>query len=163
MSLGSTTAFWGAVYNNTVSGSANVQSSSDGQLRRLSSSAKYKKDIETLDHETADKVLELRPVWFKAKESNVDNKEGWSYVGLIAEEVAEIEPRLVFYKTVEVGVDESGNQTFEVLETPIPEGVQYEKLSVYLLDVVKREKARSNDLEQRLIALEAKVAELEAK
>jgi hypothetical protein len=163
LSLGSTTAFWGAVYNNTVSGSANVQSSSDGQLRRLSSSAKYKKDIETLDHETADKVLELRPVWFKAKESNVDNKEGWSYVGLIAEEVAEIEPRLVFYKTVEVGVDESGNQTFEVLETPIPEGVQYEKLSVYLLDVVKREKARSNDLEQRLIALEAKVAELEAK
>ena len=113
----------------------------------------------------------MRPVWFRAKESNTDNPEQWSYVGLIAEEVAEIEPRLVFYKTVEVNYDENGNvitdengkPTYETLETPVPESVQYEKVAVYLLDVVKREKARSNDLEQRLIALEAKVAELEAK
>jgi hypothetical protein len=169
--LSSTNAYWNGVYNTVVSASANVLSSSDMQLRRTSSSARYKKDIETLEHEVADKVLDLRPVWFKAKESNTDNPEQWSYVGLIAEEVAEVEPRLVFYKTVEVNYDENGNvitgedgkPTYETLETPIPESVQYEKVAVYLLDVVKREKARSNDLEQRLIALEAKVAELEAK
>jgi len=168
--LSSTNAYWDGVYNTVVSASANVLSSSDMQLRRTSSSARYKKDIETLEHEVADKVLDLRPVWFKAKESNTDNPEQWSYVGLIAEEVAEVEPRLVFYKTVEVNYDENGNvitgedgkPTYETLETPIPESVQYEKVAVYLLDVVKREKARSNDLEQRLIALEAKVAELEA-
>lgn len=169
--LSSTNAYWNGVYNTVVSASANVLSSSDMQLRRTSSSAKYKKDIETLEHEVADRVLDLRPVWFRAKESNTDNPEQWSYVGLIAEEVAEIEPRLVFYKTVEVNYDENGNvitdengkPTYETLETPVPESVQYEKVAVYLLDVVKREKARSNDLEQRLIALEAKVAELEAK
>jgi hypothetical protein len=169
--LSSNNAYWNGVYNTVVSASANVLSSSDMQLRRTSSSARYKKDIETLEHEVADRVLDLRPVWFKAKESNTDNPEQWSYVGLIAEEVAEVEPRLVFYKTVEVNYDENGNvipgedgkPTYETLETPIPESVQYEKVAVYLLDVVKREKARSNDLEQRLIALEAKVAELEAK
>jgi hypothetical protein len=169
--LSSTNAYWNGVYNTVVSASANVLSSSDMQLRRTSSSARYKKDIETLEHEVADRVLDLRPVWFKAKESNTDNPEQWSYVGLIAEEVAEVEPRLVFYKTVEVNYDENGNvitgedgkPTYETLETPVPESVQYEKVAVYLLDVVKREKARSNDLEQRLIALEAKVTELEAK
>lgn len=163
--LSSTNAYWDGVYNTVVSASANVLSSSDMQLRRTSSSARYKKDIETLEHEVADKVLDLRPVWFKAKESNTDNPEQWSYVGLIAEEVAEVEPRLVFYKTVEVNYDENGNvitgedgkPTYETLETPIPESVQYEKVAVYLLDVVKREKARSNDLEQRLIAIEAKL------
>jgi hypothetical protein len=166
--LSSTNAFWNAIYNTTLAGTANIQSSSDFQLRRTTSSAKYKKNIESLDHDVADKVLELRPVWFRAKEPNVDNKEEWSYVGLIAEEVAEVEPRLVFYKTVEPEVDKDGNlQTdeegkpkFEVLETPIPESVQYDKITVYLLDVVKREKARSNDLEQRIIALENLVASL---
>jgi hypothetical protein len=155
-------AYWNSIYNTTLTGTANVQSSSDMQLRRTTSSAKYKKDIEPLEHEVADKVLELRPVWFRAKEPNVDNKEEWSYVGLIAEEVAEVEPRLVFYKTVEVDYDETGHvitdengaPTYETLETPIPESVQYDKLTVYLLDVVKREKDRSNELEQRIIALE---------
>jgi hypothetical protein len=160
--LNSTIAYWNAIYNTTLSGTANVQSSSDMQLRRTTSSAKYKKDIESLDHDVADKILELRPVWFRAKEPNVDNKEEWSYVGLIAEEVAEIEPRLVFYKTVEIDYDENGNvipdengnPTYEILETPIPESVQYDKITVYLLDVIKREKARSDELEQRIIALE---------
>jgi hypothetical protein len=163
--LTSTTAYWNAIYNTTLAGTANIQSSSDMQLRRTTSSAKYKKDIESLDHEVADKVLELRPVWFRAKEPNVDNKEEWSYVGLIAEEVAEVEPRLVFYKTVEINydenghvvTDENGHPTYETLETPIAESVQYDKLTVYLLDVVKREKARSDALEQRIIALEERL------
>jgi hypothetical protein len=160
LSFGSTYALWDAVYARTVTGTANVQSSSDGQLRRITSSAKYKKDVETLQHEVADKILGLRPVWFKTKENNPDNPEGWSYVGLIAEEVAEVEPRLVFYKTVEIEYNEDGTQKHVVLENPEPEGVQYDKLAVYLLDIIKREKARSNDLEQRLIAVEAKLNSL---
>jgi hypothetical protein len=169
--INSSTAFWPAIRNNTVSATANVVASSDFQLRVATSSARYKKDIEDLDHAVADSVLNLRPVWFRSKESSVDDTEGYSHVGLIAEEVAEIQPRLVFFNTVEPTLDEHGNlvfdengqQQFTTLETPIPEGVNYDKLGVYLLDIIKREKARSNDLEQRLIALEAKVAELEAK
>ncbi|WP_395772681.1 tail fiber domain-containing protein [Arenimonas sp.] len=165
LSLNSTTAYWNAIYNTTLTGTANIQSSSDMQLRRTTSSARYKKDIETLDHEIADKILDLRPVWFRAKENNIDNPEQWSYVGLIAEEVAEIEPRLVYFKQAEPTLDEHGNMVTDeegkpvlnMLETPVPESVQYDKLTVYLLDIIKREKARSDELEARIIALEESI------
>jgi hypothetical protein len=161
LSLNSTRAFWFAIQNNTVAGQA-VVVTSDGQLRRTSSSEKYKNSIEDLNHDVADRVLNLRPVWFKANETNVDNPEEWSYVGLIAEEVAQVEPRLALFKKAEPVYDEFGNQKFNEdgspemieLEIPEPEGVKYAELSVYLLDVVKREKARSNELEQRIVALE---------
>jgi hypothetical protein len=173
LQLISTKAFWGAIWNTpSVSGTVSTVSiNNSGQLYRTSSSEKYKKDIEDLQHEVADKILELRPVTYRAKNPIAEVEENWSHVGLIAEEVAEIEPRLVVYAATEVEYDESGNIVYDEsgnvkskpLETPVPEGVQYEKLAIYLLDIVKREKARSNNLEQRLIALEAKVAELEAK
>jgi hypothetical protein len=168
LSLNSSRAYWNAIYNNTLAGTANIQSSSDFQLRRTTSSGKYKKDVEDLDHNVADRVLDLRPVWFKAKENSIDNPEQWSYVGLIAEEVAEIEPRLVYFRQADPVLDEHGNMILgedgapelKMLDTPEPESVNYDKITVYLLDVVKREKARSNDLEQRIIALEKLVASL---
>jgi hypothetical protein len=167
LSMNSTTAFWGCIQTNTVAGQA-VVVTSDGQLRRTSSSSKYKNSIEDLDHDVADRVLNLRPVWFKANETNIDNPEEWSYVGLIAEEVAQVEPRLALFKKAEIVYDEFGNQKFnedgtpEMLEfeSPEPEGVKYAELSVYLLDVVKREKARSNELEQRIEYLENRLANL---
>jgi hypothetical protein len=167
LSLNSTTAFWGCIQTNTVAGQA-VVVTSDGQLRRTSSSEKYKNSIEDLDHDVADKVLNLRPVWFKANETNIDNPEEWSYVGLIAEEVAQVEPRLALFKKAEIVYDELGNQKFNEdgsplmieLEIPEPEGVKYAELSVYLLDVVKREKARSNELEQRISDLENRLENL---
>ena len=107
----------------------------------------------------------MRPVWFKANETNIDNPEEWSYVGLIAEEVAEVEPRLALFKKAEIVYDELGNQKFNEdgtpemteLDTPEPEGVKYAELSVYLLDIIKREKIRSSNLEQRIIDLEERL------
>lgn len=165
LSLSSTTAYWNAIYNTTLTGTANIQSSSDMQLRRTTSSARFKKDIESLDHAVADRILDLRPVWFRAKENNIDNPEQWSYVGLIAEEVAEVEPRLVYFKQAEpvldehggMVTDEEGKPVLNILETPVAESVQYDKIVVYLLDIVKREKARSDELEQRIIALEERL------
>lgn len=164
LSMNSTTAYWGCIQTNTVAGQA-VVVTSDGQLRRTSSSEKYKNSIEDLDHDVADRVLNLRPVWFKANETNIDNPEEWSYVGLIAEEVAEVEPRLALFKKAEIVYDELGNQKFNEdgtpemteLDTPEPEGVKYAELSVYLLDIIKREKIRSSNLEQRIIDLEERL------
>src|SRR5690606_12371907 len=83
------------VYQNTTSTSANVAITSNYQLVRSSSSIKYKKDVEDLQYSLAEKVLQLRPVWYRDKETNIDARPDWSHVGLIAEEVHEIEPRLV--------------------------------------------------------------------
>ena len=62
--------------------------SSTGQLGTISSSRRYKSDIQDLGSDT-DKIMQLRPVSFKFH--GYDNRS----VGLIAEEVEEVMPELV--------------------------------------------------------------------
>lgn len=135
-------------YDNTASGST-VVVTSGGLIRRTSSSIKYKKDIEDLDPALADNAISnLRPVWYRTKNAEGDDKPTWSHIGLIAEEVDQVEKRLVRYKTVEVSYDDDGNKVETPLDKPEPEDVDYARLSVLLLDKVKR-------LEARIAALEA--------
>lgn len=139
----------GPTYTNTATGSTVVVTST-GLIRRTSSSIKYKKDVETLDPTLATNAINnLRPVWYRTKNAEGDDKATWSHIGLIAEEVHEVEPRLVRYRTAEVVTDEEGNRTEVELETPEPEDVDYARLSVLLLAEVK-------ELRARVAALEAK-------
>jgi hypothetical protein len=137
-------------YTNTTASSPNVQINSNGTLARSTSSRKYKKNIEDLDPDICDKVLQLRPVWYRPKETPECHDFDWSYAGLIAEEVHEIEPRLVHYKTTKLTEDGESVK----LETPEPDGVQYDRIGVYLLGIVKRQ-------QDQIIELERKVANLE--
>ena len=70
-----------------------------------------------------------------------DNPD-WTHYGFIAEDVVQVDPRLVNYSEVE------GNQEPEL------EGVQYERFIPHLLLLVKEQK-------EAIAALEARVAELE--
>lgn len=156
-------------YNNTATGSTVVVTSA-GLIRRTSSSIKYKKDVENLDPAIATNAIDnLRPVWYRTKNAEGDDKATWSHIGLIAEEVDKVEPRLVRYRTDEVideqkpvldeagepVLDEDGNETFTIeqvvreLAVPEPEDVDYARLSVLLLAEVK-------SLRERIAALEAK-------
>jgi hypothetical protein len=92
------------------------------QIATCSSSARYKEDIGALAID-GEKLLALRPVEFKWKDS------GEPGVGLVAEEVAELIPELVTY-----------NDEAEV------EGVNYDGLTVYLLDLVKRHEREISEL-----------------
>jgi hypothetical protein len=66
----------------------------NGTLANCSSSARYKEEIRGLDTQaSAALVREMRPVTFRWKESGLED------IGLIAEELAGIEPRLVIYDT----------------------------------------------------------------
>jgi hypothetical protein len=143
-------------YDNTAAGSTVVVTSA-GLIRRTSSSLKYKKDIENLDSSIVENAIDrLRPVWYRTKNPEGDDKSTWSHVGLIAEEVDSVEPRLVKYKTVEVSIGENGERIETQLESPIPEDVDYAKLSVILLSEVKTQRIKIASLEARLEALEAK-------
>ncbi len=154
-------------YNNTAAGSTVVVTST-GLIRRTSSSIKYKKDVESLDPALATNAIEgLRPVWYRTKNAEGDDKATWSHIGLIAEEVHEVEPRLVRYRTAEViqeqkpvldeagepVLDEEGNPTFTTervereLAVPEPEDVDYARLSVLLLAEVQSLRARVAALE----------------
>jgi hypothetical protein len=143
-------------YDNTASGSAVIVTSA-GLVRRTSSSIKYKKDVENLYGSIVDNAIDkLRPVWYRTKNPEGDDKSTWSHVGLIAEEVDSVEPRLVKYKTVEVLIGENGERIETQLESPIPEDVDYARLSVILLSEVKAQRIKIASLEARLEALEAK-------
>ena len=67
-----------------------ISSDSHGQLGTTSSSARFKKDIKQMD-KASEAILALQPVTFHYKSDEANRPE----FGLIAEEVAEVNPDLV--------------------------------------------------------------------
>jgi uncharacterized coiled-coil protein SlyX len=63
---------------------------STGQLGTVSSSRRFKKEIEPMD-QTSEAILALKPVTFHYKSDNTNTPQ----FGLIAEEVAKVNPNLV--------------------------------------------------------------------
>jgi hypothetical protein len=146
------------IYDTTGGDAANVVVNSSGTVYRSTSSAKYKTDIETLQDEYADAILELRPVWYRST-CAIDNPD-WSYWGFIAEEVAEIDSRLVSWKTSQVTFDDKGSAVQTPCE-PEPEGVQYDRFVPHLLNLIKRQKEQIEAQSTAIAALEARLSALE--
>jgi len=137
----------------TTASAANMWiNSGNNTIYRSTSSGKYKTDIETLWDDQADKILDLRPVYFRSNpETSADDHPEWAHYGFIAEEVAEIDPRLVNFRE---NYDDDGFVLANdgVLE---PEGVQYDRMIPALVNLVKRQGSQIADLTARIEALEA--------
>jgi hypothetical protein len=89
--LGSTqTATYIAGISGTAMSGADVVVSSSGRLGVLPSSARYKKDIQSLNNRSQG-LWQLRPVTFRYKQ----DPQGERQYGLIAEQVAKVYPELV--------------------------------------------------------------------
>ena len=145
-------------YNFTSANAANVFINSTGFLRRSTSSIKYKTDVETLEDSYADAILGCRPVWYRSTTGNDNPEHG--YWGFIAEEVAEIDPRLVHWKTTEISYDENGSAV-EAPCDPEPEGVQYDRFVPHLLNLIKRQKEQIETQGTAIAALETRLTALE--
>tara|TARA_R100000995_G_scaffold15145_1_gene5900 strand:- start:371 stop:1270 length:900 start_codon:yes stop_codon:yes gene_type:complete len=117
-------------YTTTTSTGANmvVDSSPQGDFKRSTSSIRFKTDVETMDDDSADAVLNLRPVSYKSLCSGDDKDR--SHWGFIAEEVVEIDSRLVHFGP-------NGEA----------DGVQYDRVIPALVNVIKRQEARIAALE----------------
>jgi hypothetical protein len=144
----------------TTASAANafLDSADGNRIYRSTSSLRYKTNIEDIDQLRADAVLSLRPVWYRSKAA--DDRSDWSWYGLIAEEVAQIEPRIVHWTYLDEDYDvEEVNGTTKKTPKPdaelVPDGVQYDRLTVLLLDVVKRQNKRIEVLEAKVAALES--------
>jgi len=126
----------------TTASAANafLDSGSSNNLLRSTSSAAYKTAIEPIDDEFSDRVLNLKPIWYRSLAS-ADNKD-WSWYGLIAEQVAEVEPRLVHWSKKVIGYRDGGRGEPDKVplyaEELVPDGVQYERISVLLLAKVQQ-------------------------
>jgi len=146
----------------TTAAAANaVLDPGDGnRLLRSTSSERYKRDIEDLERSRAAAVLDLRPVWYRS--TAPADRPDWSWYGLLAEEVAVVDPRLVHwgyqdqdYETVAAVDPETGEAVNTRRLKPdavlVPDGVQYERLTVLLIDVVRRQEARIAVLEEYFV------------
>ena len=121
------------LYITTASGS--------GAIARISSSLRYKQNIENFTVPLSD-ILQLRPVTFQWRpEVNTGSEDRPLQTGLIAEEVEAISPAMQM-------ICRYNEETGEI------ETVQYSQLAVFLIGAIQ-------ELAQKNNALEARVAELE--
>src|SRR6266436_956199 len=111
-----------------------------GQLGDLSSSAQYKKEIQPMD-KTSEAIFSLRPVTFHYK----NDKTNTPQFGLIAEEVAKVNPALI-------GVDKEGK----------PYCVRYEQIDAMLLNEFLKGQKKVEEQQSKIDNQQASIAELKA-
>lgn len=110
-------------------GSTQLCRNANNQLATCSSSARYKREIETL--ESVDALIEgLRPVRYRW----IDGGE--ADIGFVAEEVAQLMPALV-----------TRNQAGDI------EGVRYDRFAAVLVQAIQRQQAENSALRQDLARL----------
>ena len=143
------------VYNSTTGSAANVYVATNGVVSRSTSSGKYKRDVTTMTSADAHKVLDLRPVKFRNLEGT-GVIENWTHYGLIAEEVAAIDPRLVHWGPALDNTEPKDEQGHLIAdEYPLesltePEGVQYDRLVPHIITLLQEQAAQIEEL-QRLV------------
>jgi uncharacterized coiled-coil protein SlyX len=111
--------------------------SDDGQLGTIVSSERFKKDIATMDNASA-AILSLRPVTFHYK----TDAKGTPQFGLIAEEVAKVNPALVL-------PDKEGK----------PYSVRYDQVNAMLLNEFLKEHRKVEEQHGTITELKSTVAQ----
>ena len=124
------------IVGQTATSGSQVFIDANGKLGTLTSSIRFKDDIKPMD-KASESILSLRPVTFRYKKE-VDAK-GIPQFGLVAEEVAKIDPDLVVR-------DEQGK----------PYSVRYEAVNAMLLNEFLKEHAKVQQLKKDF---ESKIAE----
>ena len=114
-----------------------------------SSSRRYKMDIQEVSASESAGVWDLRPVSYPAIHTANDDDNSPVYYGFIAEEVAEVDPRLSFW-----GLDADG--------LPQVEGVNYDQVVPLLLQEAKQLKAETMALKAARENDSAEIAALKA-
>ncbi|HEX4961868.1 MAG TPA: tail fiber domain-containing protein [Thermoanaerobaculia bacterium] len=134
-----TATFVAGIDGATSSSGVAVYVNAAGQLGTLTSSLRFKEDVESMGEASHD-LMKLRPVVFHYKAPYDDGSHVLQY-GLIAEEVAKVYPDLVQF-------DGKGQ----------PFTVRYHSINVMLLNEIQKQKAQLDAQEARLQKLEALLA-----
>jgi hypothetical protein len=123
------------IFSTTISGGTAVYIDSNGQLGTVNSSRRFKHDIKPME-KTSEAILSLKPVTFRYNSDHTKT----SQFGLIAEEVAEVNPDLVVR-------DNEG----EALT------VRYEAINAMLLNEFLKEHYKVQKLEAALEAMNVRL------
>jgi hypothetical protein len=137
-------AFIAGIYGETTSAknAVPVLIDSNGNLGTMSSSRRYKEDIQDMG-DTSSGLMRLRPVTFRYKKPFDDGSQPTQY-GLIAEEVAEVYPDLV------------ARSADGQIET-----VKYQLLDPMLLNEVQRQQAEIRNQQSEIRDLQERLSKME--
>jgi hypothetical protein len=140
-----TSAFIAGIYDmsTSVNNAVPVLIDSNGNLGTISSSRRYKEDIQDMG-EASSGLMRLRPVTFRYKKPFDDGSQPMQY-GLIAEEVAEVYPDLVA-RSVDGQI----------------ESVKYQLLDPMLLNELQRQQAEIRDQQNDIRDLQERLSKMEA-
>lgn len=144
-------------YSDTTAEAPNAVINSGGSFLRSVSSDEFKTGIEPMLDEYADAIVQgAQPIYYRST-CDADPAE-WGYWGISAEQLAEIDPRLVHWGRSTKEVPQPLGlppKTVPDLDSPLkPVGVQYSRIVPALLNVVKRQGDAIAALEARIQALE---------
>lgn len=129
---------------NTHATALNLSIDTSGAIRKFSSSLRYKRDVEDMALEDRNKILELRPIWYRSR-SEADNPN-WSFNSFLAEEVAKIEPRWALWDYRPEDKDEN-NKPKNGAEL-VPDGLSFPAILVGLVAHVQDQEKRIKQLEK---------------
>jgi uncharacterized coiled-coil protein SlyX len=113
---------------------------SAGQLGTMNSSRRFKKDIKPM-HQASESILALKPVTFHYKNQDTKKAENTPQFGLIAEDVAEVNPDLV--------VRDADGKPFTV---------RYEAVNAMLLNEFLKEHKKIEEQQTNITQLNSKMA-----
>jgi len=131
-----------STYNNTTASPNYLSISSSGFFERyVASSARYKREIKDWNDNGLDIIMALKPKTYKYKKEYY-SKADVDFLGLIAEEVAEVNTYLADYE------NEDGSGQVE--------NVRYATIVVPLIKAVQEQNQIIQELSNRLIKLESK-------
>jgi hypothetical protein len=136
----SNTCYIGNIFGVTSAGAAAVYVNSDGKLGTTPSSKRFKAEIKPMD-KASEVLLALKPVTFHYK----SDAKGTPQFGLVAEEVAEMNPDLV------VRDKEGGIYT-----------VRYEQINAMLLNEFLKEHHRNEEQQATIARLQKQIEALTA-
>jgi Chaperone of endosialidase len=131
--------FIAGIYGATASGGTPVYVNSDGQLGTITSSRRFKDNINAME-QASETILSLKPVTFRYKKE-ID-PAGTAQFGLVAEEVEQVNPDLVVR-------DKEGK----------PYTVRYDAVNAMLLNEFLKEHKKTEKLEATVASLVATVKE----
>jgi hypothetical protein len=129
--------FSALTYNNQWPGySANMYVASDGSFGRTTpSSGRYKENIIDWSGNGLDTILALKPKTFKYKKDYCNSPDNIDFLGLIAEEVAEVSPYLAQYENLD--------------RTGLVENVRYDTIVVPLIKAIQELQAQITELKNK--------------
>jgi hypothetical protein len=131
---------------------------SNGQLGTISSSRRYKEDIQSMG-ETSSGLMRLHPVTFRYKKPFSDGSQPIQY-GLIAEEVAEVYPDLVA-RSADGHVE---TVKYQVLDSMLLNELQKQNAAIAAQkEQIAAQVQRIGEQGQQISSLEQRLAKLESK